>query len=111
MLDSESRDIGSIPLPAANMTKVVDLAKFREKLDKQEEEEEFVRTLSDAQVDRLLYATVVGREDVPTEEEMLAVLTWAHDVTVRAVILNLIYEGKVTVTWDGTDIRVTAAED
>lgn len=93
------------------MTKVVDLAKFREKLDEEVEEEEEVRTLSEEQVERILYSTVTGREDTPTEEEMLGVLIWAHDVTVRAGILNLIYEGKVTVTWDGTDIRITAAED
>jgi len=97
------------------MNNIANLEEFRKRIGEtsEVEDEEEVRTLSDEQIERILYSTIEGREEMPSEEEMVAVLVWAHHTTVRTGMLNLIYEGELNVRWDeeNEDLIVTAREE
>lgn len=92
------------------MSNVIELEAFRNRVKNtlENNRNDEVSILSDKQIERILYSTVEGRDDFPTEEELIAVLEWAKDVTIKTNMLNLIYEGRLRVSWDGEGIRLHA---
>lgn len=92
------------------MSNVIELEAFRNRVKNtlENNRNDEVSILSDKQIERILYSTVEGRDDFPTEEELIAVLEWAKDVTIKTNMLNLIYEGRLRASWDGEGIRLHA---
>jgi len=62
--------------------------------------EDEISILNMEQIQRIFYEALISQEEKPpSEEDLISILCWARETTIRVGILNLIYQGEVKFKW------------